>query len=104
MGTISAPKNATLKQLKNLQEQNHIGSTGKEYCPFDIQARIVEIETKQAMAFVSSCKTVENQSAKYMQINDKLAQPKPEINIFKMNLNNIKKPMFPVNMALEMVG
>ncbi len=94
----------TLSQLKNLIEQNFIGSTGKEYCPFEVQARIVEIETKQAMAFVSSCKALENDSSKYMQINTKLAQPKKENNIFKMNLTNTKKPMFPVNMALEMVG
>lgn len=98
--TVSASKHMTLDQLKKIKADNYLGANGKDYCPFELEARIQEIETKQAMAFVSSCNALENQRAKYMQINDKLAQPKKQINIFKMNLNN-NKPMFPINMALE---
>ena len=100
--TQSASKHMTLNQLKQIKKDNFVGANGVDYCPFELEARIQEIETKQAMAFVSSCNALENQRAKYMKINDKLAQPKKEINIFKMNLNNNSKPMFPINMALEM--
>jgi hypothetical protein len=71
---------------------------------FELEARILEIETKQAQAFVASCKKIENQAAKFLQINDKMSAPKKQINIFKMDLSNSAKPMFPINMALEMVG
>lgn len=100
---MSVPKNMTLDQLKKIKADNFVAKNGNDYCPFEIESRIIEIETKQAMSFVASCKRVENEAAKYMQINDKLAQPKAKPNIFKMNLNS-NKPMFPVNMALEMVG
>lgn len=101
--TQSASKHMTLNQLKQIKKDNFVGANGVDYCPFELEARIQEIETKQAMEFVSSCNKLENARAKYLQINDRLvSKQEPKIDIFKMNLNNNKKPMFPVNMALEM--
>lgn len=100
-GLTSASKNMTLNQLKKIKADNFVGSNGKDYCPFELEARIQEIEMRQAMNFVSSCKNIEKKSAHTAQVNDFLAKPKSTKLEFKIQNN---KPMFPLNMALEMAG
>lgn len=90
-------KHIPLARLKQIKKDNFTSESGQDFCPFEIEARIVEIEMKQAMEFVSKSTKLEKRKAVYDQVNDILKTP------IKFIINK-PKPMFPINMALEMMG
>ena len=99
---VTPSRNMTLTQLKKIQIDNYVGTNGVDYNADEIDARIIEIEMKQAMEFDRGYPKALKIKAKYLAVNDKLVEKIEQPKAFEIKFNLPKaKPLFPVNMAYE---
>lgn len=83
----------TLNQLLKIKQDNYLGLNGKDYCPFEVETRIIEIMNKQAAA----SKYQPQEWNELVGSGSQAPAVKQTIN-FKLKTT---KPMFVVNMANE---